>query len=547
MSNDLIVKVQYTMKKLDRETPDEPPPKKSKVDRGQNKKRPKPIREAADARPCPSIVNVHLGSVPRPCPIKSCAFVHDPIEYLKKIPKDLCGDEKCYAFETRGECPWGIACRFGSSHLTADGQNIVDPQKALLTKDSTLNNLDFDTMVKLQRKKYDFGDVEKFVNERYDLVKKNNKNSGTLTDEDVIRSRAPEKKKIDWTDKLYLGPLTTLGNLPFRRICKEFGADVTCGEMVMCDSLIKGNKQEWALVKRHSSEDLYGVQICGTNPFIITKVCTLINDKVEVDFVDLNLGCPIDLVYKKGGGCGMLSRMNVLEASIRCASAVLNCPFTVKTRVGLNHDTRVAHRLVPKFFEWGASLVTVHGRSREQRYTKFSDWNYIEECAKASAPDPVFGNGDILSYDDYVACRKMAPDVNGAMICRGGLIKPWLFTEIKEKRLWDISSKERFDILKKYRNYGLEHWGSDSRGVETARRFLLEWCSFLYRYVPVGLLERPPQKINERPPHYYGRDDLETMMASPNCADWIKLSEMLLGPVPEGFKFLPKHKANSYT
>lgn len=77
-------------------------------------------------------------------------------------------------------------------------------------------------------------------------------------------------------------------------------------------------------------------------------------------------------------------------------------------------------------------------------------------------------------------------------------------------------------------------------------RFLLEWQSFMYRYVPYGILERPPQKINQRPDSYIGRDDLETLMASGNCADWVKLSEMFLGPVPENFKFIPKHKANSF-
>lgn len=132
------------------------------------------------------------------------------------------------------------------------------------------------------------------------------------------------------------------------------------------------------------------------------------------------------------------------------------------------------------------------------------------------------------------------------MIGRGSLIKPWLFKEIKEQKAWDPSSNERFDMLKKYVNYGLEHWGSDTKGVENTRRFLLEWQSFLYRYVPHSLLECPPQKINQRPMKYHGRDDLETLMSSGNCTDWIKLSEMLLGPVPDGFTFLPKHKANSY-
>lgn len=103
------------------------------------------------------------------------------------------------------------------------------------------------------------------------------------------------------------------------------------------------------------------------------------------------------------------------------------------------------------------------------------------------------GNGDILSYQDYQSCLDAHSDVSGAMIGRGALMKPWIFQEIKEKRMMDPSSSERFDMLKRYVNYGLEHWGSDNRGVENTRLFLLEWLSFLYRYVPTGILTNPPQ------------------------------------------------------
>jgi tRNA-dihydrouridine synthase 3 len=97
-------------------------------------------------------------------------------------------------------------------------------------------------------------------------------------------------------------------------------------------------------------------------------------------------------------------------------------------------------------------------------------------------------------------------------------------------------------------NYGLEHWGSDQQGVNNTRKFLLEWLSFLHRYVPVGLLESGrSQTMNQRPPHYFGRCDLETMMASSSSADWVRISELLLGPTPDGFIFAPKHKSNAYS
>merc|ERR1719183_2627117 len=132
------------------------------------------------------------------------------------------------------------------------------------------------------------------------------------------------------------------------------------------------------------------------------------------------------------------------------------------------------------------------------------------------------------------------------MIARGALIKPWIFTEIKERRHWDISATERFDMLKDFVRYGLQHWGSDERGVETTRRFLLEFLSFTHRYIPVGILETVPVRINQKPPMFVGRSDLETLLASRNSDDWVKISNMLLGPPPEGYRFVPKHRASSY-
>ncbi|KAM3656473.1 tRNA-dihydrouridine(47) synthase [NAD(P)(+)]-like isoform 1-T1 [Ammospiza maritima maritima] len=367
---------------------------------------------------------------------------------------------------------------------------------------------------------------------------------GPLTDEDITKLRPCEKKKLEIQGKLYLAPLTTCGNLPFRRICKRFGADVTCGEMAVCTNLLQGQSSEWALLKRHHTEDIFGVQLEGAFPDTMTKCAELLNRTINVDFVDINVGCPIDLVYKKGGGCALMTRSNKFEQIVRGMNSVLDVPLTVKIRTGVQEKVNVAHKIIPRIREWGASMVTLHGRSREQRYTRSADWAYIAECARLASPMPLFGNGDILSYED--ANRAMQMGVSGIMIARGALIKPWLFTEIKEQRHWDISSRERFDILKDFTNFGLEHWGSDTQGVEKTRKFLLEWLSFLCRYIPVGLLEHLPQKINERPPYYLGRDYLETLMASQNVDDWIKISELLLGPVPPSFTFLPKHKANSY-
>jgi tRNA-dihydrouridine synthase 3 len=198
-------------------------------------------------------------------------------------------------------------------------------------------------------------------------------------------------------------------------------------------------------------------------------------------------------------------------------------------------------------------------RSRLQRYSKSANWEYILEAAKSQDPTlpmiPIIGNGDIFSVNDWQSHQSQLSSriddaetlglCSCAMIARGALIKPWLPQEIKSNAHYDISSTERLDLLKKFINYGLDHWGSDQQGIDTLRRFLLEWLSFLHRYVPIGILEHT-QGMQQRPPLYYGRNDLETLFASPNPNDWVKISEMLLGPVPSSFYFEAKHKSNAY-
>jgi len=116
---------------------------------------------------------------------------------------------------------------------------------------------------------------------------------------------------------------------------------------------------------------------------------------------------------------------------------------------------------------------------------RLANWEYIQKCAKVCQV-PFLGNGDIYSYED--ALKHIEGPVSSVMLARGAIIKPWLFQEIKERRHIDISATERFDMMKKFVDYGLIHWGSDQRGVDTTRYFLMNWMSFLHRYTPVALL-----------------------------------------------------------
>jgi predicted DNA-binding protein len=107
-------------------------------------------------------------------------------------------------------------------------------------------------------------------------------------------------KSVDFKGKSILAPLTTVGNLPFRRICKDFGVDITVGEMALATNILKGKKGELSLLRRHECEDVFGIQVAGSNASDMIKLAEFIRNELKVDFVDINCGCPIDTIFNKG-------------------------------------------------------------------------------------------------------------------------------------------------------------------------------------------------------------------------------------------------------
>ena len=236
----------------------------------------------------------------------------------------------------------------------------------------------------------------------------------------------------------------------------------------MGTNLVQGQASEWALLRRHPTESFYGVQVAVGNADLAGKVARMLDNEISSSFVDLNCGCPIDVVCDRGCGSGLLNNHNKLCSVVKSMLDNLNRPVTVKIRTGWNERAPNSHLLVPqlqKMAHGRIAAVMVHGRSRLQRYHRLANWDYILDVAKAQSPElpilPVIGNGDILSWDDWDSHRHRLREsmddsldsiglVNCAMLGRGALIKPWLPTEIKEHRHYDISASERLDMLKRF-------------------------------------------------------------------------------------------------
>ncbi|KAG8624126.1 hypothetical protein KVT40_009102 [Elsinoe batatas] len=610
--------------------------KRQKGERGQNKSR-KFGSSNDELRLCASRAQSDEFS-PKDCQYgQNCRFEHDLRKYLESGRREdlKTFDGKCPVFEVRGWCSAGWKCRFVGAH--SKERSLDDDRKELVllgrpgTTDEgeaeeekapgVVNVVPITDKIQLRKKKLSLPKSDQYndwLNERQKRIDKawneSSKRGESAADVRAGYVEAPfrpsEKRRIYYGPETpILAPLTTQGNLPFRRLCVSLGAQVTWSEMAMGMPLLQGEKGEWALLKAHESElappkytpssilqgydnskDIrFGAQIAANKPWLATKTAEVLTSLCpHLRAIDLNCGCPIDLVYRQGAGSALMENPGRLEKILRGMNAVSKeVPITVKIRMGTKDNQPTADKLVQRLVlgggeaqelgegPAGVAAITLHGRSRQQRYTRSADWAYIADTAaivdrlqqakddrtdtirEADARDQaagaggdggkVFfvGNGDCYSHHDYQTHIDNAK-VDAVMIARGALVKPWIFEEIEAGQYLDKSGRERLDYIERFAKSGLEYWGSDEVGVGITRRFLLEWLSFSCRYVPIGILEHLPPRLGDRPPPFKGRDDLETLLCSPNYKDWIKVSEMFLGPAHKDFQFQPKHKSNSY-
>ena len=287
---------------------------------------------------------------------------------------------------------------------------------------------------------------------------------------------------VDFRGAVLLAPLTKGGNLPFRRWCVDAGAKVTVSEMAYARQVVRGSRSELALLRRHPSEECFGVQLASNKaPDAIEAAKRAIEDGAR--FVDINAGCPIHDVVRRGMGATLLQRPAALARMVEAMTAALDIPVTVKIRTGWKEEKLNAPEVARQVEEAGAAAVAIHGRTREQRYSRAANWDMIGEIA-AERTVPVIGNGDILTWYE-AEDRLERSGCAGLMLGRGALIKPWLFREIEERRDILPTVEERLADLLRFVRYLKEHFRDDEKGRTRVMRFLPWHMSFFARYRPL--------------------------------------------------------------
>jgi len=280
--------------------------------------------------------------------------------------------------------------------------------------------------------------------------------------------------------QLVMAPMTKGSNLPYRRLCTELGARVLVSEMAVARRLKQRRAGEFALLRRAPDEPCFGVQLAGNRPDEMAWAAALAESR-GADFVDVNLGCPIDHFTRKGLGAALGRKPSRVRRIVEAMKAAVQVPVTVKIRLGWSADHRNYLDLARAAVDGGADGLFVHGRTREARYRQPADWDAIAELA-AALPVPVVGNGDVL-FPHEVRNRLASTGCAAVMTARGALIKPWLFREVTGG-YEDITAEARLAIYRRYTALALEHWGDDEHGRKRVREFLRWHVDFWCRYVP---------------------------------------------------------------
>ena len=228
-----------------------------------------------------------------------------------------------------------------------------------------------------------------------------------------------------------LAPMAGITNIAFRRLCREQGGGLYVCEMVTTRALVERNPRTLRMIAFEPDERPRSLQLYGVDPEITAAAVRMVAEEGLADHIDLNFGCPVPKVTRKGGGAALPWRRRLFAGIVRravAAAAPAGVPVTVKMRKGIDDDhlTYVEAGLIAQ--EAGVAAVALHGRTAAQRYSGRADWDAIA-ALKQSLDIPVLGNGDIWEADD--ALRMMAETgADGVVVGRGCLGRPWLFADL---------------------------------------------------------------------------------------------------------------------
>ena len=274
---------------------------------------------------------------------------------------------------------------------------------------------------------------------------------------------------------IFLAPMEDVTDEAFRLLCKRFGADMVYTEFVSSDALIRDVNSTLRKLKIYEQERPVAIQIYGNEVEPMVEAAKRV-EAVRPDILDINFGCPVKKVARKGCGAGMLQNIPKLLEITRAVVDAVKVPVTVKTRLGWDENSKCIVELAEALQDCGIKALTVHGRTRAQMYTGDADWTLIGKIKENPRMHiPIIGNGDVKSPERAKECFERY-GVDAVMIGRASFGQPWIFRDVKHYlhegcAAEPFSFKECMDILRTQVRESVE-WLGERPGILHVRRHL---------------------------------------------------------------------------
>ncbi len=281
---------------------------------------------------------------------------------------------------------------------------------------------------------------------------------------------------VETPNNVFLAPMAGITDLPFRLICKEFGVGMMTTEMVSAKGLLYENVKTNDLLYIDPKEHPIGAQLFGSDPKILSEMAKQV-EQSEVDFIDINMGCPAPKITKNAEGSALLKNPELIGEIVYAVSNALTKPLTVKIRKGFDETCINAVEVAKIIEQAGASAIALHGRTREQFYSGTADWDIIKEVKK-NINIPLIGNGDIRTPEDakrmldYTGC-------DAVLIARAAQGNPWIFKRTvhyleTSELLPEPTFEERVPVILKHAKL-LEAYKGEYVGMREMRSHLTSY------------------------------------------------------------------------
>jgi nifR3 family TIM-barrel protein len=243
-------------------------------------------------------------------------------------------------------------------------------------------------------------------------------------------ARALRIGPIELDAPVVLAPMAGITNTAFRRLCREYGAGLYVSEMITSRALVERNATTMRLITHHESETPRSIQLYGVDPTTVAEAVHVLVDEDRADHIDLNFGCPVPKVTRKGGGAALPWKQELFRDIVtRAVRAAGDIPLTIKMRKGIDVDHLTYLEAGRMAEDAGVAAIALHARTAAEFYSGHADWSAIARLKETVTSVPVLGNGDIWSAAD--AQRMMhETGCDGVVVGRGCLGRPWLFGDL---------------------------------------------------------------------------------------------------------------------